>query len=134
MNTRSHKRETVPPRPEDVAEAVYFINDSYERDLHVDRLRFVKMTKMPPEDFVDDRAHLGRDARGWLKEYPRSEWLTELKSAYSRDFSHILDYHDCGRMPPGIQIDGEMGDGRGRACFHWAMGLKTMPVAVYKSV
>lgn len=125
------KGKLVGASEEDVLEGVNFVNDSYERDIRPEDLRLVKVVQMRPEDFIDDRAHLGRDDSGWLHEYPEETWLEELRSSYSRDFDHMLAYHRAGKMPSAVQIDGEMADGRGRAVFHYAMGEKTMPVAVY---
>ncbi len=128
-------QDEVQPQDADVWAAVEFLSEDYdhiERD--VARLRFLGIRQMRPIDFVDDAAHLGRPRlqAGWLHEYPEDEWEKELKSEYSRPFDHILGYWRNNRMPPGIQINGEMGDGRGRACFHYALGIKKMPVAVYE--
>lgn len=120
---------------DDLDDAVRFVNASFERDVQSEQLDFKGIVEMAPRDFVDDASHLGNRHQppGWLRAYPEGEWLDELRGACSRDFDHILDYYRDKRMPPGIQIDGEMGDGRGRAMFHYALGIPTMPVAIYVS-
>ena len=76
---------------DDLSAAVQYLNESYERDVQLDQLRWKRTVMMAPRDFVDDASHLGNrhQPAGWLKEYPESEWLDELRSAYSRDFGHI---------------------------------------------
>lgn len=100
---------------------------------------FQIVRRVRPADFIDDPSFLGGTAypEGWLLHHPESEWLSELASTYSRSFKYTLDQyladpgHRGGAIAPAIQIDGEMGDGRGRACFHYALGIPTMPVAVF---
>lgn len=127
------RSNSVLPRPEDLREAIEFICDSYECWIDPTTIRLVALRELPPIVFVDDGAHLGRRPAGWLRPYPESQWAEELRGAYSRTFDHIIEYHRRGQMPPGIQIDGLMGDGRGRAQFHYAIGAPTMSVAIYET-
>jgi hypothetical protein len=126
------RRRATSVDPKDLADAVVFVNETFDKDVRPEQLRLQKIVQMKPEDFAFDASHLG-DEPGWLREYPESSWLDELQSTYSRNFDHILNFYRKKQMPPGIQIDGLFGDGLGRAMFHYALGIKTMPVAIYTS-
>lgn len=124
------------PLNEDIDDAVNFLNETHEEDgrQYIDpaRLKFHGVKYVPPASFVDDPTHLGNQPKGWLNSIPRQQWEGELRSEYSRDFAHTLKQHDIRGMRPGISIDGHMGDGRGRAMFHHAVG-QDMPVAFYST-
>jgi hypothetical protein len=115
---------------------VTYLAESAEnpRDGGHTRLTFRGIRLIAPKEFIDDTAHLGDDPSGWLLDFPESEWVEELRSTYSRDFSHSLAMLRRGEIAPAIQIDGRMGDGRGRAMLHWALGLKKMPVAIFEVI
>ena len=126
----------VQPSPEDIRDAVSYVNAAAEWNLKPSDLHFVRIMQISPIAFVEDPSYVGWPGKksGWLLQYPKQEWLNRLNAEYDgRGFDHILDFYERGNMPPGIQIDGEMGDGMGRAMFHYALGLKTMPVAAYAS-
>lgn len=115
----------------DLRAAVHFYNRAFPCGLKWSDLHFEGIQKMSPESFIDVPKRLKEDPRGWLRKHRREDWLHALASKYHRNFRHILIYYSQRKMPPAIQIDGTLGDGRGRACFHYALDLATMPVAVY---
>lgn len=133
LDGRPMKKAEGSYKPEDLADGVRYVSEAYGRD--VQNPEFCGVQHMEPEDFIDDASHLGVAtgySRGWLNGIPRERWAEELRYGYDRPFDHIIDQHERGSMAPGVQIDGMMGDGRGRAIFHHAIG-KPMPVAVFRS-
>jgi len=126
------------PMQEDIVDAVQYIEDVFEinRETLLEKVsKEPKIELMPPEDFIDDPIHFGRNPRGWLKEIPEEEWAEELQSEYSRNFEHILEAYNKGILAPGIQIEDnegypQMGDGRGRAIFSYCLDIY-MKVATY---
>jgi hypothetical protein len=128
--------QPAPYEPNDLEDGLQYHADTTGRR---PKVQFTGIKHIAPNVFIDDPAHIGNDAAGWLKVHPEQNWLSELKYAYDRDFDHTLAAHKSGSMPPAIQIDGQMADGRGRAQFHQfhqfhhALGLPTMPVATFSS-
>lgn len=123
----------LPPRQEDINDAIWFLEETSDGPIDRSRLRLVEVVWMDPWDFIDQPSLLGKKSdRGWLLKEPEDDWLKELHGTYSRDFSHILNYWIRRAVPPGIQIDEMMGDGRGRASFHFAVD-EMLPVAVFRS-
>lgn len=116
----------------DLRDGLDFVAENYDQPRS--DVKFKGISQIAPADFIDDAAHLGRNPAGWLREFPREQWATELRSEYSRDFQHILRQYDAGQLQSGIRIDGRFGDGRGRAMFHHAIGAPAMSVADFESL
>ena len=116
---------------EDLDDAVQYVEDAFGREVDSDGLRFKSVIEMDPSDFVIDASHL-KDDPGWLLKFPESEWEAELKDAYDRPFDHIIRNWKAGVLSPGIQIDGDFGDGAGRSSFYHAIGQQ-IPVAQFES-
>jgi hypothetical protein len=84
--------------------------------------------QMDPSDLIDISAFTNKKA-GWLKSVPHDEWLEALSNEYERSFDHILSLKRRGQLPPAIMINGEFGDGRGRALLQYALNE---PIIVVK--
>lgn len=122
----------------DLADAIEHVNGD-EVDLNVDpnQLAYHGTETMDPLAFIDsegwtDDADGNPTKPGWLKAHPPEHWAEQLRHHHGRQLAHIIEHHRQGKMPPAVQIDGHLGDGRGRAIFHHAIGER-MPVAVYRS-
>ena len=116
---------------DDVNDAIDYIQGVTERDvvLSDDAPTFEYMN---PEDFVSDTAWFENTEKGFLKDIPESDWNETLRSEFSRPFEHIVEQKQKGELAPGIMVDDEFGDGKGRAIFAWSLGEK-IPVAKYTS-
>jgi len=116
--------KSLPYEPKDLEEGKTYFSEIYDED--PSSVNFSGVEEMAPADFIDDASHLGERQGykvGWLKDLPQEQWPEELRSAYDRDFGHIIAAHVAQKMNPGIRIDGRFADGRGRAQFHHALGL-----------
>jgi GNAT superfamily N-acetyltransferase len=128
------------PSAADLHDALRYFNDmnadrdeedgGFGRELTARDLKFKGITLMDPKRFIDDASHLGRNGAGWLKEMPEDEWAEALKDEYDRDFEHIIEAYQHNTLTPGVQIDGQMADGRGRSMFFYGIGEK-ITVAQY---
>ena len=114
----------------DLQDAIEYFSTTTEET--VERVRFHGYREMKPEDFIDDTSHFNNTEYGWLKDIPEDQWIEQLEDEYNRDFPHIVENYNKGTLSPGIQINGEMGDGRGRALFSHALGIP-MSVAIFES-
>jgi DNA topoisomerase IB len=139
----TRKTASVPFKEEDLKDGITFVNETYDDadpqehpvdvpPIHRQDLKYVGIKLMNPKDFIDESTLLGPDPKGWLTKFPKKEWLAELRSLASRDYTLTLKLYENGQLAPGIQINGRMADGRGRAIFYWAIG-QDIPVAVFKS-
>lgn len=114
---------------EDVHDGLEYLeafNDGEDNEETHGELKFVDYVDMDPCKFYYDASHLdnmGRLEQGWLRAFDRSDWLAELRSEYDRDFSHILSAYERNSLSPGISVNGEFGDGRGRSQFCYALGV-----------
>lgn len=109
-------------------------NDGEDAEEIEGELTFVDYVDMDPCAFYYDASHLnnrGRLKQGWLRAFGRSDWLDELRSEYDRDFSHILSAYERNSLSPGISINGEFGDGKGRSQFCYALAV---PIKVARFV
>ena len=111
---------------DDLKDGIEYVSLFLDDQLSVDELKFTGVRLMDPCDFYYDGSHLsnmGRLESGWLREVNRDEWLNELRSEYDRDFSHIVSAYESGNLKPGILINGEFADGKGRSQFCYALGI-----------
>jgi GGDEF domain-containing protein len=125
-----NKPVTTPKyREEDLRDALDFIR---ENEIPVGSVKFSGTKRVAPKEFIDDPSHFQGRPAGWLNKVPKDKWSSELEQEYSRPFDHIIAQHAGQGLAPGIEIDGRMGDGRGRSIFSHAIG-QPMSVAVFKS-
>lgn len=128
----------------DLRDAVAYLEEDWDDlDAKVASCRFVGVEQRSPlavaEEFgliaIDESLHTGEPlAPGWLRAHAERAWNRRLRRAYQRpSFAHIISRWRAGRLPPAVEVDGRMGDGLGRACFFYALGEPTMPVAVYRT-
>ncbi len=121
----------------DLADAVEYLGGHWDQPLSEGDLKFVGFEMVDPEAFIDDPIHLEGD-RGWLTQ-PEAQAQLEadgIRAFYtelgSRDMTRTYEMWRSGALSPAIQVDGEMGDGRGRAMLAWALGVD-VPVAKFKT-
>lgn len=116
--------------PDDLLDAVQYVSDVFEMEIDADKLKLRGVIRVDPLDFIDDASHAKGLKAGWLRDRPQSEWAEALRYEHDRNFEHIIDAYLNDRIMPGIRINDQMGDGRGRALFHHAIGKK-MKVAEF---
>lgn len=126
-----------PASQRDVRDACEHLGEEPGVKLQPADLRYLGSELMEPTAFIDDVGWLdhGDDpsAAGWLLSYPQERWAQLLQEKHGRQLGHVVDAYKRGRVPPSVQVDGSMGDGRGRAVFFHGIGEK-IPVARYTAV
>jgi len=83
-----------------------------------------------PEKILPSKSF--KKPKGWLKQIPKEKWAEEFKKVYDRDFAGVLAAKESGELYPAIMINGDLGDGFGRAQLAHALGEK-IPVARFKA-
>lgn len=119
------------PMNDDVDDALNYIEATNEKTVTLaDDLPTLEYMK--PEDFVEDVAWFESQEKGFLKNIPQGQWAEVLRDEYSREFAHIIEQYKNGQLSPGIMVDDDFGDGKGRAIFAWGLDEPVL-VAKYKS-
>jgi 8-oxo-dGTP pyrophosphatase MutT (NUDIX family) len=117
---------------EDVGDALDHINLMRNRNMQkgFEDIYYVEDKKnVDPKTLLPAIAFKGKE-KGWLKTFPKEEWVSEFKKVHDRDISLILEASDYDGINLPIVVDGELGDGYARVILAYALG-ETVPVAMF---
>ena len=120
---------------EDVADAHDHVNLMRNRNFQAgyDELKFIETKENVDPKRLLRVVSFKNKTLGWLKSFPKKEWVKEFKKVYERDISTILKASNTDGISIPIVIGDELGDGYARVILAYSLGEK-LPVAFFEGV